>query len=92
VPGVQGWLGGVRARAGFFLSARLTRAALTRPTRDKRRLSGTTLCPKGQQRVCQTVLHADMPPRGQRAMARFSLVSQPGILTIVGGGLSQTTL
>jgi hypothetical protein len=83
---------GSRARACFFLSARLTRAALTSPMRDKRRLSGATLCPKGRQRVCQTWLHADTPPRGQRAMARFSLVSQPGLLTMVDGGLAQTTL
>ena len=79
-------------RACFFLSAHLTRAALTSPTRDTRRLSDATLCPKGQQRVCQTWLHADTPPRGQRAMACFSLVSPPGILTIVNGGLSQTTI
>ena len=79
-------------RACFFLSARLTRAALTSPPRDKRRLSGATLCPKGQQRICQTLPHVDTPPRGHRAMARFSLLSQPGILTIVEGGLSQTTI
>jgi hypothetical protein len=83
---------GARARAGVFLAARLTRATLTIPTRDTRRLSGATRCPTGRQRVCQTWRHADTSPRGQRAMARCSLGSPPRILTIVVGGRSHTTL